>query len=167
MRILALLAALIMLNGCGFQLRGVSPSPIELSPIALKSNAEELNRLLVDGIERIGGIVDNTADIQLHILSEQVNRHAATVDSTAKVAEFTLIYEVEFQLRYANGAPASDVRNIQLRRTYQFDNTRIVGKFEEENLLMWQLRQQTSTQILAQLARIKRANLTPNTATTP
>ncbi len=153
---------LLGLSACGFQLRGVAPQLIELTPIALQSEASELNRLLEDGIRRAGGEISADADVALHISSERISRQTSTLDSRAKAAEFTLIYEVDFQLRHAGGMPASNLRNVQLRRTYQFDNTRIVGKFEEENLLLSQLRQQASGQIVTQLARAKRADLAPD-----
>ncbi len=162
MRTILFALTLLGLSACGFQLRGLTPQVIELTPIVLQSEAGELNRLLEDGIRRIGGEISPDADVVLHITSERINRQTSTLDRRAKAAEYTLVYEVDFQFRHASGIPASNLRKVQLRRTYQFDNTRIVGKFEEENLLISQLRQQASGQIVTQLARTKRADLAPD-----
>jgi len=164
MRFYLVALMLLGLTACGFQLRGVTPQVMELTPIALQSESSELNRLVEDGIHRVGGALSADADIVLHIGSERISRQTSTLDSRAKAAEYTLIYEVDFQLRHASGMPASNLRKVQLRRTYQFDNTRIVGKFEEENLLLSQLRQQASWQIVTQLARAKRADLAPDSS---
>lgn len=165
MRQLLLILFVAGLSACGFHLRGSQPVPaLEVSPLALESSASELNRFLEDGIRRAGGELDGQADLVLLVIAERINRQTSTLDSRAKAAEFTLIYEVDFQLRHASGMPATDRRQVLLRRTYQFDNTRIVGKLEEENLLLTQLRQQAAGQIVTQLSRLRRADLVADRA---
>lgn len=159
MRILCLSLLTLVLSACGFQLRGQYTLPPQLNPISVQTSVTTLERDLKAGIQRMGGVVEAGAPLQLHITSERINRQTTTIDSRAKAAEYTLFYEVDFQLRHASGIPAEPEHTIRLRRTYQFDNTRIVGKYEEENTLIDDLRQQAVGQILARLSRVRASEL--------
>ena len=132
--------------------------------MAVVCSEKTVERDLVAGILTMGGRVDAAAPLRVQIGDERINRQTTTIDSRAKAAEYTLYYELPFQLRHASGVPAAPERIIRLRRSYQFDNTRIVGKFEEENTLIADLRQQAIGQILLQLSRVSADSLTPDTA---
>jgi len=162
MRILCLSLLTLVLGACGFHLRGQYALPPQLNPITVQTSVTTLERDLSAGIQRMGGQVAANAPLQLHITHERIDRQTTTIDSRAKAAEYTLFYEVGFQLRHASGIPAEPERTIRLRRTYQFDNTRIVGKYEEENTLIDDLRQQAVGQILARLARVRMDELSPD-----
>lgn len=164
MRILGLGLLAMALAACGFQLRGQYTLPALLNPISISSKQVTLERNLVAGVTRMGGTISASAPYQLRIISERINRQTSTINPLDKAAEYTLIYSLYFQLKYASGIPALPERNILLRRTYQFDNTRIVGKADEEQTLVDEMRQQASNLILAQLARVKLSDLTPESA---
>lgn len=157
------LAALIALSlsACGFALRGSYTLPSIISPISVVGDDSSTQRDLIAGIQRAGGVIRAAAPLQLHLTDERITRQTTSIDSRAKAAEYTLFFELEYQLRYASGVPATPERVIRLRRTYQFDNTRIVGKFEEENTLIDDLRQQAVAQIMTQLTRLSADDLSP------
>lgn len=162
MRMFWLSLLMLALSACGFHLRGQYTLPPQLNPISVQTSVTTIERDLVAGIQRMGGTVAANAPLRLHITSERINRQTTTIDSRAKAAEYTLFYEVDYQLHHASGIPAEPERNIRLRRTYQFDNTRIVGKSEEESTLVDDLRQQAVSQILARLSRVKSSELSPD-----
>lgn len=162
MRMFWLSLLTLVLSACGFHLRGQYALPPQLNPISVQTSVVTLERDLTAGIQRMGGTVAANAPLRLHITSERINRQTTTIDSRAKAAEYTLFYEVDFQIKYASGIPAEPERTIRLRRTYQFDNTRIVGKYEEENTLIDDLRQQAVGQILARLSRVRVDQLSPD-----
>ncbi len=158
----------IALSACGFHLRGQFTLPPLLQPVAVVSTVPTLEDRVSAGIQRMGGIVSADAPMQVHITRETVTRQTSTVDRLAKAAEYTLFYELNFQLKYASGVPAQPERSIRLRRTYQFDNTRIVGKFDEEETLKEDMRQQAVAQLLTQLARTQASELSADAiASTP
>lgn len=164
MRRLILVVLVLALTACGFQLRGQYSLPPLLTPIAVSSSQVTLLRNLRAGIIRMGGVVSADAPLQIRIISERINRQTSTIDTRAKAAEYTLIYSLFFQLKYASGVPATAERSILLRRTYQFDNTRIVGKADEEQTLLDDMRQQATDLILAQLSRMKASDLSAESA---
>ena len=165
MRALLLLIPLT-LAACGFQLRGQYALPGDLNPLAVTANGVS-GPVLLDltaGIQRMGTTVSADAPLVVRVNYETVNRQTSTLDSRSRAAENTLLYELSWQLVHASGVPAQPERVLRLRRNYQFDNTRIVGKYEEENLLIDDLRQQAVAQILAQLARTDVSTLAPDAA---
>ena len=167
MRLVWLSLLTIALSACGFHLRGQFTLPPLLQPVAVVSTVPTLEDRVSAGIQRMGGVVSADAPMQVHITRETVTRQTSTVDRLAKAAEYTLFYELNFQLKYASGVPAQPERSIRLRRTYQFDNTRIVGKFDEEATLQEDMRQQAVAQLLTQLSRTQVSELSPDAPTTP
>ena len=157
----------LALSACGFHLRGQFTLPPLLQPVAVVSTVPTLEDRVSAGIQRMGVTVSADAPMQVHITRETVTRQTSTVDRLAKAAEYTLFYELNFQLKYASGIPAQPERSIRLRRTYQFDNTRIVGKFDEEATLEEDMRQQAIAQLLTQLARTQASELSPDAIATP
>ncbi|REH40474.1 LPS-assembly lipoprotein [Paraperlucidibaca baekdonensis] len=149
------------LSACGFALRGSYTLPGVLNPIAVIGDDSATRKDLSASIIRAGGVISDAAPLRLHLTAERITRQTTSIDSRAKAAEYTLFFELEYQLRYPSGLPATPERIIRLRRTYQFDNTRIVGKFEEENTLIDDLRQQAVAQIMTQLTRLNADDLTP------
>ena len=96
----------IALSACGFHLRGQFTLPPLLQPVAVVSTVPTLEDRVSAGIQRMGGIVSADAPMQVHITRETVTRQTSTVDRLAKAAEYTLFYELNFQLKYASGVPA-------------------------------------------------------------
>lgn len=167
MRLVWLSLLTIALSACGFHLRGQFTLPPLLQPVAVVSTVPTLEDRVSAGIQRMGGVVSADAPMRVHITRETVTRQTSTVDRLAKAAEYTLLYELNFQLKYASGVPAQPERSIRLRRTYQFDNTRIVGKFDEEATLQEDMRQQAVAQLLTQLSRTQVSELSPDASSTP
>lgn len=144
-----------LLSACGFALRGSHILPASLAEIAVSAPSDATERHLLTVLHRSGTKVVDAAPVVLHVYQEDIKRQTSSVDSRAKAAEYTLFYNVSYQLRNAQGEALQTERSIRLRRTYQFDNTRIVGKHEEENTLIDELRQQAMNQMIAQLSRTK------------
>jgi len=167
MRLVWLSLLSIALSACGFHLRGEFTVPPLLQPIAVVSTVPTLEDRVTAGIERMGVVVSPDAPMQIHITREIITRQTSTVDRLAKAAEYTLFYELNFQLMYASGVPAQPEHSIRLRRTYQFDNTRIVGKFDEEETLKEDMRQQAVAQLVTQLARTQASQLSPDAPAKP
>lgn len=167
MRLVWLSLLTLALSACGFHLRGQFTLPPLLQPIAVASTVPTLEDRVSAGIQRMGGVISADAPMQLRITRETITRQTSTVDRLAKAAEYTLFYELTYQLKYASGVPAQPERSIRLRRTYQFDNTRIVGKFDEETTLQEDMRQQAIAQLLTQLSRTQASELSPDASALP
>lgn len=163
LRLAFCLPLLLTLAACGFQLRGSYNMPALVQHLGIVTpSGSTLGRELELALQTTG--VDTTGgDLKLVVVREQLNKQMATVDSRAKAAEYTLVYEVEYQLRHASGRPAEAVRNLLLRRSYQYDTTSIVGKSTEEDMLIQELHRDAVQQIVRQLSTTRADELLPDT----
>jgi len=89
------------------------------------------------------------------VTRERLIKQTTNTDSRAKVAEYTLLYEVHYRIGRANDETPMPERQLSLRRSYQYDTTAIVGKAEEEDTLMRELYQDAAQQILRQISFFK------------
>lgn len=169
MRILISALLALALAACGFHLRGQDGSGVlRLTQLHVDARATPaVERQLIAGYQRLGGRLDAAAPLTLRVAGEIINSQTSVIDPTVQVAERTVFYELSFQLRHASGVPAQPERRIRLRRGFQFDNTRIVGKFEEENQITEDLRQQAVAQVLMQLSRVSPDDLAPDAPPAP
>lgn len=150
---LCLLASLL-LSGCGFQLRGELPlakyPAIHLQGDRHSELLAKLSAQLQRNNVKLAGSADtNTPQVQL--LSDSLQRRTLSLFPNGQVAEYELIYTVEYQLLMP-GADESNHR-IELTRDYQDDPSRALAKARELDLLLDELRTQAASRIIRQLGR--------------
>jgi len=151
-----LLLAGLALSACGFQLRGSYDVPPFLREISLKipDGADALGRELRLALER-NQIATAGGELLLDVVSETLNRQTSSVDSSARAAEYTLVYAVEFRLNSSDGRLIGPLESLILRRSYQYSSSNIVGKSTEEETLVQELRMDAAQQIVRQLATLR------------
>lgn len=160
MRALLLLLPLL-LTACGFQLRGQYKVPEGLNPVAIRASGPVALDLTA-ALKRQGIAVIDGAPLAIRVNYESINRQNLTLNSLDDAAEVMMLYDLSWQLVYASGVPAIPERVLHLRDYYQFDNTRVLGKSEEEGMLKSELRQQAVAQIMGQLSHMNMADLAPD-----
>lgn len=101
--LLALLASLLTLTGCGFQLRGSSPVPAALQPLAIdcpSSLPGQFCQSLREQLE-LGGIElrnPGQADYLLRLSDYRQDRRASAITAQAAAAEYILRHTVAMEL---------------------------------------------------------------------
>lgn len=153
---LALLLTLSLFQGCGFHLRGSYDVPAFLQEITLRtpSGSKDFEKQMRLALER-RNILPDGGDVLLEITRENITRQTSTVDSSAKAAEYTLIYTVEYRVGSVDGKIYGDRQTLILRRSYQYSTTNVVGKNTEEETLVQELRVDAAQQIVRQLTALK------------
>lgn len=128
---------LMLLAGCGFQLRGKVDVPPELKQVYLDASGEfspltlELKRVL----QRSGTQVltnRKEAEAIIRILGEQTNRRVLSVDAQGRAAEYELDYRIQFQIENQAGEVMMPLQKINLQRDYRFDPGAVLAKDAEE-----------------------------------
>lgn len=144
------------LSACGFQLRGSYQVPDFLTAVSLKlpSGSRPLATELRLALER-KHIQASGGDIELEVMREHLTRQASTVDSRARVAEYILVYTVDFRVNSSDGRATGPRETLILRRGYQYSTENVVGKNTEEETLLGELRADAAQQIVRQLATLK------------
>jgi len=153
-----LLAAALLLAGCGFHLRGTATLPFNtlyvqappLSPFAL-----QLKRAVQAGsstkvIERA-----DQAEAILQILTEVPEKEILSLGGGGRVREFQLRYRVQFRLTDAQNREHIPATEIILKRDYSFNDEQVLSKESEEALLYRDMRTDAVYQLVRRLQTAK------------
>ncbi|WP_448210906.1 LPS-assembly lipoprotein LptE [Colwellia sp. MEBiC06753] len=153
-----IIALVILLNACGFRLRGDSLLSPELQTLYISSVDQhgELTRLVKQHLTNNQVTIVKTPRVELpelRILKDKLNRRTLSVFPNGQVAEYELIYTVKYQLRIANQEPQEF--SFDLYRDYQDDPDRALAKSRELSLLLNEMRRVAADKILRDMASIQ------------
>ncbi|MDB5741993.1 MAG: Rare lipoprotein [Polaromonas sp.] len=152
--------ALLSLHGCGFALRKApnfafttlySDLP-ESSPLGV-----ELRRSL-QGTGKVRVISDarriGEAQVVLEVLQEQREKVVLSLNSTGQVREFQLRLRFRFRLRTLAGKELIAPSEIALQRDISFNESAVLAKEAEENLLYRDMQSDVVQQVMRRLAAV-------------
>jgi LPS-assembly lipoprotein len=145
----------LVLDGCGFRLRGSLGSAAALPAIYLEGMPGsaimvELNETLHSiGTEVVGDRA--LAVYVLKIINEQQNRRILSVSSAGKVQEYELYYNVMFGVSDPQGNILLDDQKISLTRGFSFAETDVLAKGSEQESLIEGMRQEAVQGIIRRL----------------
>lgn len=136
---LLLPALLLALAGCGFQLRGDTRIPPELArtyvstPDIHSRFYRKLTAALRDaGAEVVDSPVDATAVFS--ILGDVTDQRIISVNARNVPREYEVYYTVDYELR-SGEAVLLPAQSQTVTRDYNYDETLVLGKAREEELL--------------------------------
>lgn len=157
LRVLLSLIFASIIASCGFQLRGQYLLPQELQTLYVSSddNFGELTRLVKQHltINDVNVLQSPKSDTpELKILRDQLNRRTLSVLPNGQVAEYELIYSVNYQITLPEQEPQQF--NFDLYREYQDDPNFALAKSRELNLLLSEMRERAAERILRELASV-------------
>ncbi len=157
MRTLLLLTALL-LTACGFHLRGQAGMPFNTLYLEaanpgthfiaeLRRNLETNNVKLVNTVEQ--------ADVVLNIPVETPDKQILSLDGSGRVNEFQLSYRVSIHAYDTKQREWIPTDEMILRRTYLYDDAKILAKEAEETMLYQSMRSDMVQQIVRRLSHAK------------
>ncbi|MFU8832855.1 MAG: LPS assembly lipoprotein LptE [Wenzhouxiangella sp.] len=156
MRALLIILVCSLVVGCGFQLRGearLSPAMQETwlhVPDDSTAFVRELTLMLrANGVQVRSRPSDEAAE--LRIFAERMRREALTISGQARVREFVLVFDVDFELTDASGDLLIGRETLRMTRDYSFDEQEILAGTREEEFLRNDLRQAMAAQMLRRL----------------
>jgi LPS-assembly lipoprotein len=155
----AFAAAALLLAGCGFQLRGVAEVPFEslYLPNATSGIALDLKRNIQAGT-RVKVLDDaKGAQAVMHFTEETRQKEILSLTGTGRVREFQLRYRVGFRVSDNKGGDYVPQNTIILTRDVTFNDTEILAKEQEEQLLFRDMQSDMVQQIMRRLASAKPA----------
>ena len=152
---------LISLNGCGFALRKAPDfafttlysSLAESSPLGveLRRSLEATRKVKV--ISDAGRI--NEAQVILEVLLDQREKVVLSLNASGQVREFQLRLRFRFRLRTPAGKELIPASEIALQRDISFNESAVLAKEAEENLLYRDMQSDVVQQIMRRLAAVK------------
>ncbi len=155
--ILCALGALL-LNGCGFQLRGDYLLPPQLQTIHLSSVDKfgELTRVVKQHLlnNQVNVVTKYSQGLpEMRILKDTLDRRTLSVFPNGQVAEYELIYTVSYQLILAS--KDTQTFKFEINRDYQDDPDKALAKSRELSLMLSEMRKEVADKILRSMASIQ------------
>lgn len=148
---------LLSTAGCGFKLRNEKPLPPQLHTLYLKSTLPygALTLQLKQVIQSLGvRLVSDPeeAQVTLAIFGEEYITKTLTQSANASTKEYTLYYQVKFQLEDKVGKVIYGPRLITTFRNYMVNDEQVLSSTVEQQSLQQEMQRDTMYQIINQLS---------------
>ncbi|WP_100657117.1 LPS assembly lipoprotein LptE [Alteromonas flava] len=149
----------LSLTGCGFALRGSQQFPVHIKQVEVRSlsahdpQARALReRLAVYQLDYTRAATEtelpNTVIIELR--PENLTRRLLSVFRTGQVAEYELIYRIDYRVTF----PASEAidSSVEILREYQDDPDQVLAKSRELDLILDEMRADAADRMIRLMA---------------
>ena len=148
------------LAACGFHLRGSAGSDLPYASmyIALPETAEVrvwLERYLRGSTNTTVSDDAKTATVTFQQLSDGRDKSILSIDARGRVREYRLQMRYRFRLVDAQGREIVAPQEISMNRDKTYDDSQVLSKSMEENLLWRDMTNDLVNQIMRRLSRIK------------
>lgn len=153
----------VTLQGCGFKLRGTQALPSYLNNVVILSQFDYLPlsraldaRLPVYQLESIIGEktippgIEPTTVVLIKLQPEALERRLLSVFSSGQVAEYELIYSVNYDVVFPFAEPIS--ASMIVAREYQDDPDQVLAKSRELELVLDEMREESADRIIRLLS---------------
>ena len=148
----ALAVVVILLAGCGFQLRGAATysfSSLYLNSSASPAFNNEMRRALAGASSVPLTETSATAEVILDIPNVHDDKEVLSLSSAGAAREYQLIKRVTFRLHDKDGADWMPAGEITVRRSYSFQETQALARDLEEQ----RLQRDMQTDVIQQIVR--------------
>jgi LPS-assembly lipoprotein len=158
--LLVLAAAAAVLAGCGFELRRAPDfafSSIAVAAAPSSAMANELKRsIAADGkVTVVDPARRDTAQVVMDFVSEQREKVVVGMSATGQVREFQLRTRLKFRLRTPQGKELIPETELLQQRDISFNESAVLAKESEENLLYRDMQSDIVQQLMRRLAAVK------------
>jgi LPS-assembly lipoprotein len=154
----ALLLTALLLSACGFHLRGQAAMPFKSLYVDTANPKTplitELRRNLEASQVKLAATAEQ-ADVVLKIVYEISDKQILSLGGSGRVSAFRLTYRVSLRAYDAKQQDWIPAEEMSLRRDYTYDDTKVLAKEAEENLLYQSMRSEMAQQIVRRLSRAK------------
>ena len=148
----------LLLAACGFQLRGTASLPFETLyvPNATGGIALDLKRSIQSGSGT--RVLDDPqgAQAQLQFTEETRLKEILSLSSAGRVREFRLVYRVGFRVSDGKGGDFLPASMVALTRDVTYDDTVVLAKETEEQLLFREMQADMVQQIMRRIAAARK-----------
>lgn len=157
MKKLLLLALILTLGACGFQLRGAAQLPFQT--LYVDASGSQVGPDLQRGLRHGSNVkIANTpgeAQAVLRVLGENREKRILSLNASGRVSEFLLFYRLSFHVHDGKGKELMPVQQIELKRDLSFNDAQVLAKEQEEILLYKDMQNDAVQQVIRRLSAVK------------
>ena len=149
----------VMLAGCGFQLRGSYELPYKSVFVAAAGTSQvaaSIRRELINSNTLIA--TAETAEARIVISEERRDKQILSLSGAGRVKEYTLRMLVNYQVVDKAGHVLIPTSEIQLTRILGYDDTKVIAKQQEEALLYSDMERDVVGQIIRRMIAIRKVS---------
>jgi LPS-assembly lipoprotein len=150
------LLCLLILEGCGFHLRGSRGEFRSIPPVYVQGQDPaviELRQFLrVSGAPVVGDAT--AAQLVVTVLDARRDRRVLSVGSQGRVQEYELRYDLPFYIDDNAGHRLLEQQSVTQTRSYSFDETDVNAKSNEEDYLFRDMQRNAVMQIVRRLPAV-------------
>jgi LPS-assembly lipoprotein len=154
----AVLCAVALLAGCGFELRRGATLPLRTIALVGFAPDSSLRRTLADELQRAGVALRDDparAEAVLDALADAREKTVAASTAFGQVREVTLRVRLRFRVATPSGRQLLAPSELLLTRDMSYSETAALAKREEELLLYRAMEDDIVVQVLRRLASLK------------
>jgi LPS-assembly lipoprotein len=156
-QLILLPGAAALLAGCGFQLRQAPHfafTTLHVAGAVNSSLANELRRsIMASGQVQV--LPASDAQVVLDLVSELREKVVVGLNATGQVREFQLRTRLKFKLRTGKGKELIAETELLQQRDISFNESAVLSKEAEENLLYRDMQTDLVQQLMRRLAAVK------------
>lgn len=132
---LAILGLILMISGCGFQLRGDIEA--NFASISISGGTSSFNKTLQRKFRQAGISIKSSSEAEkiVEIIKNSFTKTILSLTGTGVVSEYQLDYVVTYRFKSKDG-PWNLPVAIEASRNYTYDDSDILAKDEEEKRLV-------------------------------
>ena len=151
----------LALSACGFQLRqaphfAFNSIFVAASPTSSLGNELKRNIRASEGIEVINEVARaEKAQVVLDVLNDQREKVVVGLNASGQVREFQLRTRLKFKLRTPQGKELIPETELLQERDISFNESAVLSKEAEENLLYRDMQTDIVQQLMRRLAAVK------------
>ena len=157
------ISLLLGMSACGYHLRGSIEMPESLKAVYVSGASIPLQAELTAFMRASKGkivTVPSESGIVVKILKEDMRTRVLSIGTTGKSAESELNYYLRFQFFDKQDNPLKDEQTIELAKEYFNDQTAVLAKSSEAQLITTEIYKQASRMLMVQ-ARVAIENQAP------
>lgn len=158
--------SVLLLTGCGFQLRGANVADRVNGDMTyrlvggqnLDPSYTDFQRVLKNTLARAGYREASRAKLTLQIHSFQRENIDGAVDAGLRVAEQISTSTLSFSVLDSDGAALADELRLEMRQVFRVDRTQLLGSFEQRSFTEQGLDQKLADQVVRALGVVTRGD---------
>lgn len=149
---------LLMLAACGWRLQGTARLSEEMAVTYIQTGDKytDFNRALRDGLQASGArLADRAAEATaiVKIIEDRSGQYVLSVSSRNTPEEYEIFYEVEYSVATQDGEIIPP-QKLSVTRDYSYDETAVLAKQREQNILREALARDLAAQVLRRLSSL-------------
>jgi len=150
----------ILLNGCGWHLRGSEPLPKQLQSLQLQTASENsvFARSLRRSLESMNVALSESASnatYRLNVSGISQTRRTLSTTGTARVAEYSLTSALTYSVYNQEGEQLITPTRLSAEKIYLYNPANAVSSYEEESLLREEMQRELVQQLIRRYRAIK------------